>query len=119
MDTERIKAILVRTENIICCDCESEKRIPCIKYPECASIRELRECILELEKPKQYYPLGMEPKSKNCTTCGAQYTCDLPMDCQGRQYVPKKNPEFFLAQERCLSCELQCPTDCPLDKAEI
>lgn len=81
MDKEKIRQVLIRAENIICCDCEPEKRIPCIKYPECAGIRELRECILELDKPKPYYPLGQEPMS-----------------------------------ETCLSCTLQCPTDCPLDK---
>lgn len=115
MDKEKIRQVLIRAENIICCDCESEKRIPCSKHPECNSIKELREAILELDKPKQYYPLGQEPKAKNCTTCEVQYTCDLPMDCQGRQYKPK-NKEFFLASEVCLSCILQCPTDCPLDR---
>ncbi len=94
MDTEKIKAALIRAENILCADCESEKRIPCIKYPECASIRELRECILELEKPKPYYPLGLEPKSKNCTSCEDQYTCALPMHCEGKQYNPIKKIEI-------------------------
>lgn len=41
----------------------------------------IEKAILELDKPKPYYPLGQEP-------------------------IP----------ETCLSCTLQCPTDCPLDK---
>jgi len=90
VDAGKIKAVLVRAENIICCDCEPEKRVACIKHPECDSIRELRECIVELEKTKQYYPLGMEPKYKDCTSCKDQYTCKLPMHCEGRHYKPIK-----------------------------
>lgn len=87
MDKEKIRRVLIRAENIICCECESAIRNKCIdERPLCNSIKELREAIIELDKPKPYYPLGQEPMTKNCFTCKKYYSCDLPMDCQGRQW---------------------------------
>lgn len=50
------------------------------------------EALEELEKPKQYYPLGMEPQSKTCIFCKDQYTCNLPTHCEGKQF--KANEEL-------------------------
>lgn len=109
MNKEKIKAILqdIREDACDLFDIHHPK-LDSGFAPSKRIIHSVDEALLELNKPKPYYPLGQEPVpevclsctlqcptdcpldkepiTKNCFTCKKYYSCDLPMDCQGRQW---------------------------------